>query len=55
MRLPREALLAIIVTAVVLYLYIVAGGAVLYGICGFASPARQTSGCSSAETRGNLN
>lgn len=37
MRLPREALLAIIVTAVVLYLYIVAGGAVLYGICGFAS------------------
>ena len=34
MRLLREALLAAIVMGIVLYLYIVAGGAVLCSICG---------------------
>ena len=37
MRLFREALLSAIVMGVVLYLYLVAGGAVLLGICGFVS------------------
>jgi hypothetical protein len=37
MRLLREALLSALVMGVVLYLYLVAGGAVLCSLCGFVS------------------
>lgn len=37
MRLLRETLLSLFVMGVVLYLYLVAGGIVLCGICGFVS------------------